>query len=174
MPGSQKEKFSQIYNQCVEPIYRFIFLKVNSQEVAEDLASETFIKGWNAFQKNNSIENPRAFLYQIARNLITDYYRQRGRTSIVPADSVPVIDPKSDLIVENIFNNSDLERIRLALDNVKDEYKEVITLHYIEDFSIQEIAKTLNKQEGNVRVLLHRALNALKEEIGEREKVEVI
>ena len=89
-----KQKFSKIYNQHIEKIYRFIFLKVNSQERAEDLTSKTFLKGWEAFKNSgnssqNTIDNPRAFLYKIARNLVIDYYREKGRTQIISTEYVP-------------------------------------------------------------------------------------
>ena len=159
--------FSKIYDQYVEKIYRFIFLKVSSQEIAEDLCSETFLRGWETFREDqNKIENPQAFLYQIARNLVIDHYREKGRTQIVSADYVPIIDPKAD-IEEKTFLNSDLARIKAVLANLKGDYQEVIIWHYIDDVPIIEIAKILNKSEGTVRVLLHRALKALKKEIGE-------
>jgi len=163
--NNPRENFSQIYDQCVDKIYRFIFLKVSSQEIAEDLCSETFLKGWQSFKDNNKeIKNPQAFLYQIARNLIVDHYREKGRTQIVPADCVPITDPKIDL-EENALLESDLNEIKAVLVNLKEEYQEVVIWHYIEDLTIPEIAKMLNKKEGTVRVLLHRALKSLKKEV---------
>jgi len=163
--NNPRENFSQIYDQCVDKIYRFIFLKVSSQEIAEDLCSETFLKGWQSFKDNNKeIKNPQAFLYQIARNLIVDHYREKGRTQIVSADCVPITDPKIDL-EGNALLESDLNEIKAVLVNLKEEYQEVVIWHYIEDLTIPEIAKMLNKKEGTVRVLLHRALKSLKKEV---------
>ena len=159
-----KEIFSQIYDQYVNKIYRFIFLKVNSQEIAEDLCSETFLKGWQCYKEKQDIENPQAFLYQIARNLVVDYYRAKGRTQTVSVDCLPITDPRIDLEAETM-NNSDLDRIKSVLVNIKDDYQEAIIWHYIDDLSISEIAKMLNKSEGAVRVTLHRALKSLKKEL---------
>jgi RNA polymerase sigma-70 factor (ECF subfamily) len=156
-----KDTFSQIYDTYIDKIYRFVFFKVNSQEVAEDLCSETFIRGWQSFQEKKEIENPRAFLYQIARNLIVDYYRDKAKTQMVSADSLPIIDPKSDLEAETI-KKSDLETIKAGLSGLKDDYREVLTWHYIEDLPVPEIAVLLGKSEGATRVLLHRALKSLK------------
>ena len=162
-----REIFSQIYDQYVNKIYRFIFLKVSSQEIAEDLCSETFTRGWQKFRKNSQeIENPPAFLYQIARNLVIDYYRERGRTQIVSADFLPITDPRINLEAETM-NNSDLDRVKSVLVNIKDDYQEVLIWHYIDDLSISEIAKMLNKSEGAVRVTLHRALKSLRNQINQ-------
>ena len=78
------EQFSHIYDQNIEKIYRFVYLKVNSQEIAEDIVSKVFMKGWEAYQRDSAaIKNPSAFLYQIARNAVIDFYRQKGRSKVV-------------------------------------------------------------------------------------------
>lgn len=156
--------FSKIYDQYIDKIYRFIFLKVSSQEIAQDLTSETFLRGWESFKGGNKIENPQAFLYKIARNLVTDHYREKGKTRIVSADYVKIIDPRTNL-EEKAILNSDLDTIRLALTNLKEDYQNLIIWHYLDDFSISEVAKMLDKSEPAVRVQLHRALKALKNEL---------
>lgn len=184
--ANPKKKFSKIYDQYVEKIYRFVFFRVNSQETAEDLTSKVFLKGWEAFknkklirfaswrvadknqkeiQSQNEIKNPQAFLYQIARNLVIDYYREKGRTQIVSTEFIPQIaDPRTNL-EEIAKTNSDLEIVKQAMINLKEDYQEVIIWHYLDDLSISEIAEILNKQEGAVRVMLHRALKDLKNEL---------
>ena len=168
--ANPKKKFSKIYDRYVEKIYRFVFLKVNSQETAEDLTSKVFLKGWEAFKKTenkgeNKIDNPQAFLYQIARNLVVDHYREKGRTRIVSTEFTPqMADPRTNL-EETAKTSSDLEIVKQAMQNLKGDYQEVIIWHYLDDLSISEIAKVLNKQEGAVRVMLHRALKALKNKL---------
>jgi len=165
--SNPKQLFSQIYDNCVDKIYRFIFLKVNSQEIAEDLCSETFLKGWQIFKENSQeIENPQAFLYKIARNLVIDYYRERGRARTVPTDSVSITDPDENL-QEKAFVNSEIEMLKTAISNIKEDYQEVLIWHYIDDYSISEISQIMDKSEGAVRVMLHRALKALKNKVEE-------
>jgi len=162
-----KKKFSAIYDDYVDKIYRFIFIKVNSQEIAEDLTSETFLRCWEAFKKNrNGIENLNAFLYRIASNLVIDHYREKGRTQVVSADCLPIVDPTSDPSKKSLFK-SDLETVRAGMANLKENYQEVLIWHYLDDLPISEIAKMLNKSEGAVRILLHRALKSLKKELEE-------
>lgn len=157
-----QKAFSKIYDQNVEKIYRFVYIKVNSQEIAEDLTSETFVRVWESFKNGNTIENPRAFLYQVARNLIVDFYREKGRFQIISDEYIKgIIDPKNDL-EEKIIKNAELERIRQALTKIKEDYQDVIIWHYLDNLSVPEIAKILNKSEDAVRVTLHRALNALR------------
>jgi len=161
-----RKEFSKIYDKYIDKIYRFVFLKVNSPEVAEDLTSETFLRGWQTFRIQNSefrIQNPPAFLYQIARNLVIDYYREKGKVQLVSAD-YRIIDPRINL-EERANLNSELEEVKRGLAELKDEYQDVIIYRYLDELSVPEIAKVMQKSEGTVRVLLHRALNALRNEL---------
>lgn len=155
--------FSRIYDQNIEKIYRFVFLKVNSQEIAEDLTSRVFTKCWDTFRTNeDKIENPKAFLYQIARNMVIDHYRERGRTQFVSADSMPqMIDPRTNP-QERAIVNADLARVKQALSGLNEDYQNVIIWHYLDDLSIREVSNLLDRSEDATRVLLHRALNSLK------------
>ena len=166
--ANPRKIFSKIYDQYIEKIYRFVFLKVNSQEIAEDLTSETFLKTWESFkEKNQEIENIGAFLYKTARNLVTDYYREKGRAQIVSAELRPVIDPRENL-EEKAISGSDLDIIKKALTNLKEDYQNVIIWHYLDDLPIQEVANLLDRTEEATRVLLHRALKALKQSVNFR------
>ena len=162
------KNFGKIYDKYVDKIYRFIYLKVSSQEAAQDLTSEVFLRGWEAYKRQGTkIDNPQAFLYQIARNLVTDYYRQRGQAQLVSVENVqPMPDIGSDL-EEKAMINSDVDQVKAALANINDDYREIIVWYYLDEFTVPEIAKILNKSEEAVRVSIHRALKALKNELGE-------
>ncbi|MFH1551382.1 MAG: RNA polymerase sigma factor [bacterium] len=166
----KKSEFIQFYDQNASRIFRFVCLKVNSVRDSEDLTSEAFFKFWQNLKNNkkNRIDNPRALLYKIANNLVIDFYRKRPRTALIlnPDDSIltKIPDNKGDLNKElNI--DADMNKVKIALNKVKNEYQDIIIWHYLDDFSVKEIAQILEKQEGTVRVMVHRALKALKKEI---------
>lgn len=174
-----RKVFSKIYDENVRKIYRFIFLKVNSKDIAKDLTSQTFLRGWEAFKRKQNpraknqergIKNPPAFLYQIARNLVIDYYREKGKTEIISAEFTNIIDPRPDpeetMLLQSDFNR-DLNRVREALANLKDEYQDVVIWYYLDGFSISKIAKISDKNEGAIRVMIHRALKKLRQELEE-------
>ena len=161
--ANPRKAFSKIYDRYIDKIYRFIFLKVNSQEIAQDLCSETFLRGWEAF-KNEEIENIQAFLYQIARNLVTDHYREKGKAKVISAEYWEVTDPRQNLEEKSLLK-SDFDNIRMALASLKEDYQDVIIWHYLDDLPIPEVAKLLGRTEEATRVLLHRALKALKNEL---------
>jgi RNA polymerase sigma-70 factor (ECF subfamily) len=161
-----KKEFGKIYDQNINQIYRFVFLKVNSKEKAEDLTAEVFTKGWDNFKKGKDIRNVRAFLYQIARNLVVDYYREKGRVRTISSDDVLIID-SSQGADKKAELDSDFAQVRTALSKIKEDYKDVVIMRYLDQLSVSEISKVMDKSEGSVRVLTHRALNALKKEIRE-------
>lgn len=160
-----QKKFSKIYDQYIDKIYRFVFLKVSSQETAEDICSETFTRVWQSMDKGTNIENPQAFIYQIARNLVTDHYRQNSKAKLVSIDNCKEIEDNQPDLEKQAILNSDINKIKMALNNIKPEYQDIITCHYLDDLSIQEIAEIMNKPKNSIRVTLHRGLKALKREL---------
>lgn len=156
-----KAKFSKIYDQYIYKIYRFIYLKVNSQDLAEDLTSEVFVEAWESYvEKEAQIENVQAYIYRIARNVLADHYR-KNTPPILPLENQELEDPE-DPLSEQANAILEMERIKKALLNLNDEYQNFIIWRYLDELSIPEIAQITGKTEENVRVGIHRALNALK------------
>lgn len=162
IPHHKQKQFGKIYDKYIEKIYRFIFLKVNSQEIAEDLCSEVFTRGWESFKWDKcDIENIQAFLYQIARNLVIDHYRQKGQAQLVSTDALPLLDEGMSL-EEKAMLKSEVNNVKAALANINEDYREIIVWYYLDELSVPEIAKILNKSKEAVRVQIHRALGALR------------
>ena len=133
--------------------------------MAEDLASDTFVRGWKAFRSKKEIENPQAFLYQIARNLVTDFYRKKGTANTVSInDCKEMSDPQIDIEKEASIL-SDMGQVRTALSNLNENYQNVIIWYYLESLSVSEIAKIMDKSEEAIRITIHRALKALRNEM---------
>ncbi len=166
--------YGKLYDIYVDEIYRFIYFKVSSKEEAEDLTGEVFLKTWQYINEKDSkaIDNLRAFLYQTARNTVIDFYRTKGlreESLDEPGGDdeqlkVDIADPKQDL-AEKIELSSDFEAVKKALQKIKGEYREVIMLRFVEEMEIKEVAEILGKPEGSIRVLLHRAVNSLKDKM---------
>ena len=168
--NKDKEAFGKFYDLYISRIYRFIFFKVNSVSDAQDLTSEVFLKLWQYIRDGKKIENLNALIYMIARNSVIDFYRQRsrkdGREELIEEKHLPqIIDEDSDL-ASKMEISTDVQTMLKGLENLKDEYKEVIVLRYLDELSITEISDVLNKTKGSVRVLIHRALNVLKQSVG--------
>lgn len=155
--------FDQAYSDFAKGIFRFIYFKVSDFATAQDLTADTFVRFWKQLQ-SQEIEQKKALLYLIARGLIIDHYRKNNKRKSVPITSVEESLLSSDDDTEDkLATKQEVEQVLRALRTRKKEYQEVLLLHYVEDLTIHEIAFVLSKKENNVRVLLHRALQSLKE-----------
>lgn len=158
-----EQKFLEFYDQNITKIYRYIYFRVGSQEIAQDLSSEAFLKAWQYLKGGNFIGNLSAMTYQICRNLIADYFRKNPNLPI-PIEDVPEIHLSEAEIgfVKKTDENLKMEQILGCLKQIKEEYQEVIIWYYMDDFEVGEIAQILGKSEGAVRTSLSRAIKALK------------
>jgi RNA polymerase sigma-70 factor (ECF subfamily) len=161
----KRKLFSKIYDKHIDQIYRFVFFRVKTKEIAEDLTSEAFSKTWAVYrERGEEIDNIQAFIYKVARNLISDHYRYAEKFKVVPINNPAIPDPKQDVEQKSIIN-SDLEMIQKAISGLKEDYQNVIIWHYIDDLSISDVSKILDRSKEATRVLLHRALKALRGKI---------
>jgi len=179
LKGRDTDSFAKLYDLYVEKIYRFVYFKVSSVEEAEDITSETFLKAWNYLGKDDTeIRNLSSFLYQIARNLVIDFYRQRSLKETVSVDNekygLHELPDKNQNVIAHVSKNLASEQIQNYLARLKDEYKEVVILKHLEGYSTKEISDILGKKKGNVRVLLHRAIKAMSEIATEETKVTLL
>lgn len=159
--------FGEIYNLFFKKIYHFIFFRVGHKEIAEDLAEEVFLK---AFTKIASVNEDSAFegwLYQIARNLVIDYYRQKK--SIVALEEIEnTLEYETNIV--DVVNLQEQQKVFLKLlKELGAEQQVVIKLKFLEDLENSEIAELLHKNEGAIRVIQHRAIIKLQELIKKSE-----
>jgi len=175
LKSKDKEVFIKVYDDFAGDIYRFVYFKVGHVEEAKDLTSMIFLKTWNHIQNNSltSSSTLRALLYKIARTSIVDYYRETGNKLEVSLDDedhpIDIADDKTDL-ESDIDRANDLAQIKSKLPLLKEEYREIIVLKFVNDLDIDEISEVTGKTKGNVRVLLHRSLSALKDLLEEDQK----
>lgn len=164
-----KDAFVKTYDLYFDQVYRFIFFKVSNKEEAEDLTSSTFLKTW-AYVQDNSVKDYKtlkSLLYRVARNLVIDHYRKKStqveKMSLDnPESSIDIAD-ESQNIKKQVELEDEYRQISEKLFELKDEYREIIVMRYVNELSISEIALSLEKSKGNVRVTLYRALKALRE-----------
>ncbi len=158
--SGDSEAFAQLYDECVERIYRYIYFRVTDEQTAEDLTSQVFYKAWENLDRCKSTGAPFiAWLYTIARNAVIDHYRTRKHTvALEEAVSLTSDAPDPEDEVELQFKT---EALREALDELTSEQRQVVVLKFISGMSTEEIAAHLGKRAGAVRALQMRALQAL-------------
>lgn len=159
------EAFAALYDIYVKRIYRFVYFKVSSREEAEDITSEVFLKAWNYINENKEVKSFSGLLYKIARNCVVDLYRSKAyKTDHVLISSLPEgveIGDKGKM-VDSLQIQFEAEDLIKVIKKLKLEYQEVLTLRYVDELQIEEIAEITGKGNVSVRVTLHRALKKLK------------
>jgi RNA polymerase sigma-70 factor (ECF subfamily) len=168
-----KQAFIQAYDLYIDQIYRFVFFKLGNKEEAEDVTSMVFLKCWNYIYEGNLEKHDtlKPLLYKIARNAVIDHYRSNQDKHIVSLETAEETSDEKQNIYEQTITNIDFQSlVKEKLPLLKDEYRDVIILRFINELSVSEIAKVLGKTSGNVRVLVHRALQSLQDIINEENK----
>ncbi len=152
---------TEIYGLFFRKIYNFIYFRVSHKETAEDLAEEVFVK---AFAKLSSVKDDKSFegwLYSIARNLVIDYYRQK-KTTVALEDVENTLEYETN-VVDVVNLDQQQKQLLKVLKGLGAEQQVVIKLKFFEDLSNSEIAELLHKNEGAIRVTIHRALSKMQE-----------
>lgn len=157
----ESSAFGQLYDHYMPMIYRFILLKVGRREEAEDLTHQVFLSALQNVSGYKDRGYPfSSWLYRIARNVIIDNARTRKEAvSIYDLELEPHIEPA---IEKTLDIKSELNSVTKAIAELTEEQQDVIIMKFIEGFSNQEIAKALDKNEGAIRTIQHRAIDKLK------------
>lgn len=158
------EAFGELYARYLDPIYRYIRTRVDKTADAEDLCEAVFLSTFEALDRYQERGHPfSAYLYQVARNRLADHYRTRE----IRVDLDQVSEPAAaDADPEAAY--AQRERVLDAvhsLRKLREDYQEVIRLRVILELPTSTVAMWMDRSPGAVRVLLHRALVALREEL---------
>ncbi len=155
-----EQAFGQLYELYFERIFKFIYFRVNHKETAEDLSEEVFIKAWEKIADVKEVSFG-GWLYQIAKNKVIDYYRQKKQ--VVDLEDVQNFLESDERLSES--TNTVIERrlFMVLLKELTPEQQIIIKLKFIEDMDNSEIAELISKSEGSIRVIQHRAIQKLQE-----------
>lgn len=156
------EVYGELYDLYVTRIYRFIYFKVSSSSDAEDLTAEVFLKTWEYLKERREIESFGGLLYKIARNLVIDFYRRRSLKEVGLEQVFAERLSDGGATVEKLINANEALTIINNLRLLKEEYREVLTLRFIDGLDVGEAAEILGKSQIGIRVLTHRALKTLR------------
>jgi RNA polymerase sigma-70 factor, ECF subfamily len=154
--AATEHEFLSVYDSHADSVFRLCYAKTGSRDEAKDLTQEAFMRLWERLGREDAqIENLRAFLFTIARNLIKDYYKKKkpilerdlpeGAMENVPGVSDETLQAESGILL-------------VALKGLSDPYREALMLHLVEGISIGEIAKMLGERPNTISVRVKRGL----------------
>ena len=162
--SGELEAFGELYARYLNPIYRYIHSRVNEVADAEDLCEAVFLRTFEALDRYEERGHPfSAYLYQVARNQLADHYRTQDVRVALEQVAEPIagdMDPEAAYALQERV----LDVIN-SLGSLREDYQEVIRLRVVLELPTATVAMWMNRSPGAVRVLLHRALVALREEV---------
>lgn len=171
--------FEQIQKKYEARVYNLILRMIGNENVedAQDLLVETFVNAWKAWGKFRRDAQVFTWLYQIARNLCLNWYKQKGRRrgfegysldDTLDSDSGELSREVADwrsapekLLLETEFG----QKVREAIEALPLEYREVLILDLYEDLPYDEIATILGLTVPAVKTRLHRARNKVRQRL---------
>ena len=163
--AGERDALEELYLLHFDRIYSYLHMSVGNRHDAEDLTTQTFLKMLESIGRFRWQSAPfSAWLFRIAHNLSMDHFRARRRWQ--PEEEVPEPrdseEPSAELeAMQSIGRQSMLELI----DSLSQEQQQVLTLKFVFNFSNAEAATILDKTEGAVKSLQHRALVSLQKQI---------
>lgn len=154
--GRNEQSIEEWFLTYGDPLYRFALHSIGNPEDARDVVQEVFLRAQKAYHAFRGDAQVRTWLFQIARNYISDCLREKRnhRKNWGGFDTEPQI---SD---ENLNVRLDLKK---AITSLKPEYRQVIFLRFIEDLSVEDTARILRWTPGKVRTTQYRALQNLRD-----------
>ena len=156
--------FLAAYDAHGDAIFRFCALKISDREAAHDLMQETFAKAWEYARAGNDIKEWKPFLFRTAYNLVVDTYRKKKSVSLdqlIDDHDFAIVDEEASKAIDTV----ELRRVRAAIDEMDETYRDVLLLRFTEDLPPREIAKILGLSENVVSVRLHRGIKHLREKL---------
>lgn len=154
------EALAEVHDRYYEPIYRYVLFRVSNQQVAEDLASEVFIRLLSALRDHTAPQNTlRGWLYGVAFRVVNDYHRKQYRREEVQLTDG--IASNSSNPLDTVSQRLSWKEVRAAMSELTEAQREVIALRFGQEMPIRDVAQLLGKTEGAVKQLQARAIATL-------------
>jgi RNA polymerase sigma-70 factor, ECF subfamily len=153
------QAFGEIYRTYYERIYRFIYYMLYDPALAADITQTTFLKTWKSLKTFDSQKGTlQAFVFAVARNCVIDEQRKKKLLSL---DRIEDLATKED-VAEELIIRENRKLLYKTMGFLKSAEKQLLVLRYFEEMSMAEIALVVGKDEGAVRVRIHRILKKMR------------
>jgi RNA polymerase sigma-70 factor (ECF subfamily) len=162
--------FEGIYQRHSREVWALVYARWLNADVAQDIMQETFLRLWRQGCDGGAIQNPRAWLLRVARNLAEDHAKSSfRRNGTQPPQTMNGVRGRDPLPLDRMERDETFGRVRAALENMPQADREILTLRYALDYSASEIADILDINATAVHMRLSRARQRLAERLTEQE-----
>ena len=162
--------FEDLYRAHLRDVYSYSYYRIGNHHDAEDLTEQTFLQAYRHFERaqRESDGRPlRPWLIRIAHNLASNYHRDRARKPSAALDHIepPVHPHGTERVAEG---REELRQVMEGLTQLPEDRREALIMRFALDMSNREIARALGRSDGATKVLIHRSIKQLEEELAAR------
>jgi RNA polymerase sigma-70 factor (ECF subfamily) len=163
--------FADLYRDHLRDVYSYAYYRIGNHHDAEDLTEQAFLQAYRHFDRarRESAGRPlRPWLIRIAHNLASNYYRDRSRRPQTPLEHADPIAARhgTEAIAEG---REELRQVMENLEHLPTDRREALIMRFALGMDNREIARALGRSDGATKVLIHRAIKQLQEEMGDDE-----
>ena len=159
-----KKIVHEAYERHADALFRYCLVNIRDREASRDIVQDTFIKTWEYLSRSeDKIDNMQAFLFRVAKNTLIDYTRKKKSGSLDELMDDGFEPTSSFSEKEDKERHLDARRALETISQLDIQYREVLTLRYVEDMAVKEIADLLGEKENTVSVRIHRGISLLKD-----------
>jgi RNA polymerase sigma factor (sigma-70 family) len=176
VPAQQDQHISETVRRERARLRNFIRKRVNDAADAEDILQEVFYELVEMYRLTRPVDQVTAWLFQVARNRITDLFRMR-KFQRLTTDSAEIADHGEPLLLEDLMPSSDagpeaayarsvlMEELDAALDELPEEHREVFIAHELEGRNFKELSAETGLSSNTLRLRKHYAVLRLRERL---------
>ncbi|BCB02266.1 RNA polymerase subunit sigma [Bacillus sp. KH172YL63] len=156
----------ELYETYFNDVYHYLLYFTNNQSEAEDLTQDTFMRVFKSYHSFNHHSSPKTWIISIARRTAIDHYRKRKLISLLPDVILNLRRSEEGIPDEEMEKNEEWEVVQQALLTLKPDYRNVVILRGLREYSVKETAAILECKPSKVKVDYHRAIKLLKKQLG--------
>lgn len=154
-----------IYHEHYLDVYRFLVCFSGNQNDAEDMTQEVFIRVLQSLYNFQSGNNLKTWIFSIAKHIAVDHYRKKKFASVFKDGFFKLLE-SNDYRPDEAYEISEMKQlVHGAISKLKPNYRAVVILRGINEFSVKETSEILQCSESKVKVDYHRALKELKRKL---------
>ncbi|MHC4840841.1 MAG: sigma-70 family RNA polymerase sigma factor [Planctomycetota bacterium] len=182
-PKQRRKRFEDEALPLMNMLFAGALKLTRNQKDAEDLVQDTFVRSFEKFHLFKPGTNFKAWMFRVMTNRFINLYRRKktrgenasyddvseylGNEETLSAQEFSTAERVTGLMKDEVFLESLDERLKTALENVGEEYREVLIMNVIGEMPYKEIAKALGIPVGTVMSRLSRAKSLLRERVAD-------
>lgn len=160
--GPNREEFEALYQRHNREVWALAYARWMDADAALDIAQEAFLRLWKQWENGEDIQNPRAWLLRVARNLAEDYVKSAFRRHGTMAPQLMNgVHSKADQPLEMLERQEAFAQLRSIMEQLPQADRDILTLRYALDYDAQQIGDLLGINATAVHMRLSRARQRL-------------